>query len=69
MDYSTTEIDFLGVTVTKVSNNLEIDLYCKPTNSHQHFDARSCHSNVYKESIAYGQVAALRNPKKKIETN
>ena len=29
MDYSTTEINFLGVTVTKVCNKLETDLYCK----------------------------------------
>ena len=34
MDYSTTEINFLGVTVTKVGNKLETDLYCKPTDTH-----------------------------------
>ena len=30
MDYSTSEITFLGATVTKVGNKLEADLYCKP---------------------------------------
>ena len=36
MDYSITEINFLGVTVTKVCNKLETDLYCKPNDTHQH---------------------------------
>ena len=55
MDYSTTEINFLGVTVTKVCNKLETDLYCKPNDTHQHLHAQSCHRNVYKISIAWGQ--------------
>ena len=55
-DYSTTEINFLGVTVTKVGNKLETDLYCKPTDTHQYHDAQSCHRNVYKGSIAYRHV-------------
>ena len=36
MDYSTTEVNFLGVTVTKVCNKLETDLYCKPNDTHNH---------------------------------
>ena len=56
MDYSATKINFLGVTVTKVGNKLETDLYCKPTDTHQYLHAESCHSNVYKGSIAYGQL-------------
>ena len=35
MDYSTTEINFLGVAVTKVGNKLEIDLFCKPNDTQQ----------------------------------
>ena len=54
MDYSITEINFLGVTVTKVGNKLVKDLYCKPTNTHQYLNAESCHRNVHKGSIAYG---------------
>ena len=48
MDYSTTEINVLGVNVTKLCNKLETDLYCKPDNTHQHLHAQSCHRNVYK---------------------
>ena len=39
IDYSTTENKFLGVTVTKVGNKLEKDLYCKPTDTHQYLHA------------------------------
>ena len=60
MDYSTTEINFLGVTVTKVCNKLETDLYCKPNDTHQHLHAQSCHRNVYKVSIAWGQVVRFK---------
>ena len=60
MDYSTTEINFLGVTVTKVGNRLETNLCCKPTDTHQYLHAQSCHSNMYKESIAYGQVVRFK---------
>ena len=56
MDYSTTEINFLGVTVTKVGNKLETDLYCKPTDTHQYLHAKPCPNNVHKGFIAYGQV-------------
>ena len=59
-DYSTTEINFLGVTVTKVGNKLEIDLYCKPTDMHQYLHAQSCYRNAYKGSIAYGQVVRFK---------
>ena len=33
IDYSITEVNFLGVTVTKVGNRLETGLYCKPNNT------------------------------------
>ena len=59
MDYTAAEINFLGVTVTKVGNNLETNFYCMPTNTHQSL-AQSCQSNVYKESIAYGQVVRFK---------
>ena len=41
MDYSTKEINFLGATVTKVGNKLEIDLYSKPNDTHQYLHAQS----------------------------
>ena len=40
----------------KVGSKLETDLYCKPTDTHQYLHAKSCHRDVYKGSIAYGQV-------------
>ena len=60
IDFSATEINFLGVTVTKVGNKLEINLYCKPTDTHQCLHTQSCHSNVYKRSIAYEQVVRFK---------
>ena len=48
MDYSEAEINFLSVPVTKVCNELETDLYGKPDDMHQHLQAQSCQSNVYK---------------------
>ena len=60
MDCSATEINLLGVTVTKVGNKLETNLYCKLTDTHQYFHAQSCHSNMYKGSIAYGQVVGFK---------
>ena len=40
MDYSTIEINFLDVTVTKLGNKLETDLYCKPTDTHQYLHSQ-----------------------------
>ena len=60
MDHSTTEINFLGVTVTKVGNKLETDLYCKPTDTHLYLHAQSCHRYVNKGSIAYRQVVKFK---------
>ena len=60
MGYSTTEINFLGVTVRKVCNKLEADLYCKPNDTRQNLHAQSCHRNVYKASIAWGQIVRFK---------
>ena len=43
MGCSATEINFLGVTVTKVDNKLETDLYRKPSDTHQYLYNQSCH--------------------------
>ena len=40
MDYSTIEINFLGVTVTKVCNKLQTNLYCQPEDTNQHLHAQ-----------------------------
>ena len=39
---------------------LGTDLYCKPTDTHLYLDAQSCHCNVHKGSIAYGQVVRFK---------
>ena len=60
MDYSTIEIKFLAVTVTKVCSKLETDIYCKPNDTHQHLHAQSCYCTVCKISIVWGQVLSLK---------
>ena len=51
MDYSTREINFLGVAVMKVGCKLKTDLFCKPNDTQQHLHAKLCHRYVYKRSI------------------
>ena len=51
--YSTTEMKFLGVTVTKDGKKLETDLYSKPTDSHQYLHNQSCHAMSCVKSIYY----------------
>ena len=60
MDCSITEINFLGVTVTKFGNKLEADLYCIRNDTQQYVHAKSCHSNLYRRSIAYGQAVRFK---------
>ena len=56
MDYSTTEINFLSVAVTKIGNKLETDLFCKPNDTQQYLHAKLCRRNVYKRSIGTGRL-------------
>ena len=60
MDYSTTEINFLGVAVTNVCNMLETDLFCKPNDTQQYLHAKLCHRNVYKRSIGCRHVVRFK---------
>ena len=60
MDCSTTETNSLGVTITKVGDKLERNLYCKPTDTHRYLHAQSSHRNLYQGSIAYGQVVRFK---------
>ena len=60
MDYSTTEINFLGVTVTKVGKKLDTNLYCKSTDTYKYLHEQSSHCNMYKGSIAYGQFVKFQ---------
>ena len=60
MDYSTIEINVLDVTITKLGNKLETDLYCKSTETHQNLHSLSCHRNVYKKYITYEQPVKIK---------
>ena len=51
MDYSTTETNFLGVTITNVCDMLETDLYWKPNDKRQHLHAQPWHGSLYKISM------------------
>ena len=60
MDCSAREINFLDVTITKVGNKLETDLYCKPSDTHHYLHAQSCHRNLYKKLIAYAHAVRIK---------
>ena len=64
MGYSTTEINFLDATATKVGNKLQIHLYRKPTDMHQYLHAQLYQRNMYKKSVAYCQAVNLFNRRK-----
>ena len=48
---SKTSINFLDVTVSLVEGVIEIDLYVKPTDSHQYLQSSSCHPFHCKKSF------------------
>ena len=60
MAYSTREINFFGVAVTKVGNKLETDLFCKPNDTQQYLHAKLCHRNMYKRYIGDRQAVRFK---------
>ena len=58
-DYFDTSINFLDVKVSRNGNELDTDLYVKPTDTNQYLDASSCHPNHCKTSIPYSQTLRL----------
>ena len=58
-DYSSTEINFLDVKVSRKGDKLVTDLYVKPTDTHQYLEATSCHPAHCKTSIPYSQALRL----------
>ena len=56
---SRAKINFLYVNVIKKGNQLVIDLYIKPTDTHQYLHASSCHISHSKKSIPYSQTLRL----------
>ena len=61
MGYSSTNISFLDVSITKKTvTNLSTDLFIKNTDSHQYVHATLCHPSYRKKSIIYGQVIRFK---------
>ena len=58
-EYSRAKIDFLDVADMKKGNQLVTDLYVKPTDTHQHLQASSCHVSHCKKSIPFSQALRL----------
>lgn len=56
MNYSSTNIIFLNVSITKNGAKLSTDLFTKDTDFHQYLHVTTCHSPYCKKSIPYGQV-------------
>ena len=54
--WSKTEIPFLDVWVSLEKGEIDTDVFCKPTDTHQYLDSRSCHQKYVKRSIPYGQA-------------
>ena len=58
--WSQHEIEFLDVKVLKESGVLEMDVFIKPTDSHQYLHHSSCHPGTCKRGIPFAQVMQLR---------
>ena len=55
-DYSKHSVNFLDVSVKKLSNRLITDVYIKPTDTHQYLHASSCHVFHSKKSVPFSQA-------------
>ena len=56
---SKTQINFLDVTVSLENWNIKIDLYVKPTDTHQYLHSSLCHPYHCKKEIRYRQTLRL----------
>ena len=60
VEWSRESVTFLDTRVIREGNHLIIDLYTKPTNTHQYLHQHSCHPPHGKASIAYSQALRIR---------
>ena len=60
LEFSTQSINFLDTTVTLNNGQLETDLYCKPTDTHDYLMYSSSHPLACKNSIPYSQFLRIR---------
>ena len=57
---SKTSVNFLDLTINLVDQELETNLYCKPTDCHQFLDFNSAHPIHIKKSIVYSQGLRIK---------
>ena len=67
-EWSKEKLSYLDVLVSIKDNRISTDVYCKPTDTHQYLDSKSCHPSHVKKGIPYGQapkfsIKDLRNLK------
>lgn len=53
MEKSDKELPFLDLRIIKNGSCITTDLYCKPTDTHQYLDFRSCHPSHTKRNIPF----------------
>ncbi|KAK3097441.1 hypothetical protein FSP39_009676 [Pinctada imbricata] len=53
VESSTIELPFLDILIIKEGAKIKTDLYCKPTDTHQYLDVRSCHPSHTKRNIPF----------------
>ena len=57
---SKTSVNFLDLTINLADQELETNLYCKPTDCHQFLDFNSAHPIHIKKSIVYSQGLRIK---------
>ena len=57
---SKTSVNFIDLTINLVDQELETNLYCKPTDCHQFLDFNSAHPIHIKKSIVYSQGLRIK---------
>ena len=67
MDYSSTNIDILDISITKNSTKLPTDIFPKENDSYQYQHTTPCHLTNCKKYILYGQAICKFALKESIE--
>ena len=60
MNYSSTNIDFLGISITKNAAKLSTDIFIKDTDSYQYQHTTSCHLSSCEKFIIYGPAIGIK---------
>lgn len=53
MEYNREQIQFLDILVIEEEENVGMDIFCKPIDTHQYVNFRSAHSSYIKRNIAF----------------